>query len=452
MIMTISTKYLLKGSLWTIGAFGFGQVVRVVTSVVLAQLLAPDLFGIMLIVSSLRSGIELLSDVGIFQSMVYHDKANDPNFYNTAWTLGVIRSVGLWLIALVVAVPAAQFYQSPILLFVLPLTAFNSVLVGFTSVGGILLRKRLQVAKLYAFDIIVAFFSAIASILFAYLSRTVWALVFGGLFSSALTMIGSYFLLPDVRQKLYLSKRFAGEILQYGKWILVSSTIYFLASNFDRLYFAKVTELKLLGVYGIASSISALVTVLVSKLSNDVVFPFIAAHAQLPRDELREQVASVRAKFLLLAAIGFSIFIATADLAIRVLYDERYQAAAWMLPVLFIGSWFSMIANLNNSALLGLGTPSYNAIANAFKFVFILIALPVSVNIYGLLGGIVIVALADLCRYLPGLIGLRVGRFSFGRQDFLFTLALFFLTGLLEWLRWISGIGTSFGSLLTLSH
>ena len=401
----------------------------------------------MLIVSSLRAGIELLSDVGILQSMVYDENGNDPDFYNTAWTLGVIRSIILWLIALAITVPVARFYQSSILVLVVPLTTFNIVLVGFTSVSRLLLRKRLQIAKLNIFDTITTAGSSAVSVLLAYLSPTIWALVFGGLFSSAVTMFGSYFLIRDVRQKLYLYKRFAWEILDYGKWIFVSSTIYFLSTNFDRLYLPKVIPLKLFGVYGIAISISGLTSMLVLQLGQDVLFPFITAHLQAPRSELREQVASIRGKFLVLAALGFSLLVATADLAIEILYDERYHAASWMLPVLFIGSWFSMMGHLNESTLLGLGKPSYNAIANAFKFLLILIGLPLSVRIYGLLGGITVIASADLFRYLPGLLGLRRERFSFGMQDFLFTLALFFLIGLWEWLRWVSGFGTSFESL-----
>ena len=36
--------------------------------------------------------------------------------------------------------------------------------------------------------------------------------------------------------------------------------------------------------------------------------------------------------FLVVAGIGFSLLAAMADLPIRILYDQRYQAAEWMLP------------------------------------------------------------------------------------------------------------------------
>lgn len=447
--MAISIGFFLRGAAWTIGAYGLGQALRLATNVFLARLLAPELFGIMTIVNSLRMGIELLSDVGIGQNIVYHKSANDPDFYNTAWSLQAIRSVLLWLVALAVAVPVARFYETPILVYIVPLVAFSMVLSGFTSVSRSLLQKRLQIGRLNAFDVIMSVISSAAHVIFALLSPTIWALAFGGVFGSAVTMVGSYFLLPDIKQKFHLSKRFVSEILHFGKWIFVSSIIYFLSTNFDRLYLAKVIPLELLGVYGIARSLSELLGQVVLRLGNYVLFPLIASLSHIPRSDLRSQLASIRAKFLLVAAIGFSLFVAMADFPIKILYDERYQAAQWMLPILVVGSWFSILAVINESTLLGLGKPSYGAFSNGLKFAFLLIGLPLGVQTNGVLGGVMVISLCDLCRYVPIFIGQKRERFSFGRQDLFLTLAMLLMTGLWEWLRWLSGFGTSFDSLPT---
>ena len=62
-------------------------------------------------------------------------------------------------------------------------------------------------------------------------------------------------------------------------------------------------------------------------------------------------------------------------------------------------------------------------------------------------GGVVVVALADLCRYFPTLLGQIRERFSFGRQDLLMTLAVFLMICLLEYARYSFGFGTSFDTL-----
>jgi len=186
---------------------------------------------------------------------------------------------------------------------------------------------------------------------------------------------------------------------------------------------------------------------LVLRLGNIVLFPFVASHSQAPRDDLRSKLTSIRMKFLLLAAFGCALFVATADIAIKILYDERYHAASWILPLLVVGSWFSVLAYVNESTLLGLGKPSYAAISNAIKLAFLLIGLPIMVKSFGLLGGVAVVALSDLCRYFPVLVGQRRERFSFGMQDLLLTCAVFVIIALLEWLRWSFGFGTSFDNL-----
>ena len=66
---------------------------------------------------------------------------------------------------------------------------------------------------------------------------------------------------------------------------------------------------------------------------------------------------------------------------------------------------------------------------------------------YGLIGAVVFVGVADLWRYIPVLIGQRRERFSFGIQDLFITLAVILLIAFWEWLRWLSGFGTSFESL-----
>jgi len=443
MSVAISSRFLLKGAVWTIGAYGAGQAVRLATNIVLARLLAPELFGIMLVVYSLRTGFALISDIGIGQNIVYNKNAEDPDFYNTAWTLEIIRSVILWLVCLAVATPVAQFYQSPVLAWVLPIAALSLVISGLSSASRYLVQKRLQVARLSAYETLIALVGSAASVLFAYLSPTIWALVLAGLFASLAQTAGSYLLLPDVKQRLYISKVFALQILHFGKWIFVSSIVYFLSMNFDRLFLAKEVPFELLGVYGISRSISELLGMLFLRLGNVVLFPFIASHSRTPRAVLRKELAPIRARFLLAAAVVFSLFAATADLAITIIYDERYRAATWMLPVLVIGSWFTILANINESTLLGLGRPSYTALSNGAKFALMLIALPFSLRSSGLLGCVTVIALIDIARYVPILLGQRREGFSFGGQDALMTFAVVLLIGLWEWLRWLLGLGTS---------
>jgi O-antigen/teichoic acid export membrane protein len=113
--------------------------------------------------------------------------------------------------------------------------------------------------------------------------------------------------------------------------------------NFDRIYLAKFVPLAFLGVYGIARSMADLLSMASMYLGKTALFPIIASQSRTGRAELHKQLAPLRARLLLLAALGVSLSIAMADLVVRFIYDARYQDAGWMLSVLILGSWFSVL-------------------------------------------------------------------------------------------------------------
>ena len=180
------------------------------------------------------------------------------------------------------------------------------------------------------------------------------------------------------------------------------------------------------------------------RLGSGVIFPFISSHLHMPRIELHKQLTPIRLTFLLGSSHRpLCLYNGLADLVIKLLYDQRYYASSWMLPLLSIGSWFAIISNLNESTVLGLGQPQYGAFANSTKFGFLLIGLTLCAGYFGVLGAIVIISLSELARYIPILIGQRREIFSFGRQDLMMTLVMFGLIGIFEWIRWRLGFGTS---------
>ena len=77
------------GSLWTIAGYGTTQVLRFASNLLLARWLFPQAFGLMAIVNGVIQGLAMLSDVGIGQSIIRHHRSDDPEFYNTAWTLQI---------------------------------------------------------------------------------------------------------------------------------------------------------------------------------------------------------------------------------------------------------------------------------------------------------------------------------------------------------------------------
>ena len=96
----LSRWSLLKGVGTTVGAYGAGRVVRLAGSIALARLLTPELFGIIAIVNSVRTGIDL--HFGCRRRPIHHSKQErrrsrilqhrmDPKGSSVAFFFGLSR-------------------------------------------------------------------------------------------------------------------------------------------------------------------------------------------------------------------------------------------------------------------------------------------------------------------------------------------------------------------------
>jgi O-antigen/teichoic acid export membrane protein len=434
---------------WTSGSYGVAQALRLLNNVILARLLAPPIFGLMAIVNAIRTGIELLSDVGIIQNIVSNPRGDDPNFYDTAWTLQAVRGLLLAALCILLAVPAARFFSYPQLAAILPVASLFFVFTGFDSTARGLLQKKLQVARLGLFEIALAVVTLIANVGVALVTRTVWALVLGSVITGTATLIMSFLYIPGLRHRFMIDPVSARQLLKFGKWVFFSSIVYFFAMNFDRLYFAKQISLAQLGVYGIARGLADMITLFVARASNFVLFPTVAAAGLAPAD-LRPRLLRGRKTLLLAAAIGVGAFLALSDLTIRLLYDPRYSEAGAILPILCVGVWFGILTATNDSILMGCSRPAYPAISNAAKLATYVVGVPLAFTFYGFIAAVAVISVGEIVKYVALWILSHKEHLHFGRDDLILTAA--FVASAVAMREFVHALGWTGGFITIFPH
>lgn len=405
---------LLRKIVWTAGTFGASFALKLGSNVVLTRLLAPEIFGVMVIVNSLRLGLELLSDVGIEQNIVSHKDGLKHEYFNTAWTVQILRGALLSCLFLLISPLLAKWYAVDVRIF--QVIALAPFLTGCASTSIFVLVKNMQVRERNMFELRAEFLNFAICVALALITPTVWALVLGALLSITLRSALSY-RIPRPAHRLMLDRGRVTEIWHFGKWIIVSSLVMYVSTNFDRLYLGRISPLHLLGIYGIARTISDLPTTLARRLSYQVIFPALAAAGTEGSTSTLAELRSTRLKFLLLAAAALGVGSALADVAIGLLFDPRYHEAGWMLSLLLIGGTFSVLSTLNEAMLLGAGRPAFTSATNVLRFAFLAVALPVGYHLAGFFGAIAASILSEAARYVFVGIGQRRIGMTFWQQD-----------------------------------
>lgn len=438
---------LLGAAGWVAVSFAGVQVLRLCTNVVLAWILAPELLGTMLIINTLRTGGELLTDVGIGQNIVTNRRGNEPAFYNTAWTIQILRGLLLFALALAATLPVSRLYENVQLQALLPISATIFVITGFTSPARFLLQKNMEVRTLVLLDLGGSAFSTVVHIGLALYSPTIWALIWGLLIGTAGPALASFFLMDWRSVRLQFERPAAVSIIHFGKWIFVSSLIYFLAMNFDRLYFADMIPLATLGIYGIARNFSDTAMQLFQRIGSLLIFPKISSLSERGGD-LRSKIAPVRIAALVAGAVALAMGVAVADRFIDLLYDDRYRAAGLYLTVLLLGSWFAILATMAESMLFGVGKPASVAAGNAVKLALIAAGLPLFLTRYGMVAALITFFVAEFLRYVVLTVRKRSVGLAFLRQDLIATLLFFGLVLLFREVTMLFGLTSGIGGWL----
>ncbi|RYH53166.1 MAG: hypothetical protein EON54_13915, partial [Alcaligenaceae bacterium] len=406
-----------SGSIWIMGAFGAGQVLRLALNIVLAALLSEDAFALMAIITALLIGLAMFSDVGLQQNVVQSPRGDEPVFLNTVWTLQVIRGLLLAGVAAALSWPLSLLYgaNDPAayeLRWLVPLAALSAIVDGFRSSAALLAVRHLKVARLTAIDVCYQVFNAIALLTLVWFFRSVYALVVGGLLSSVLHMALTYWMLSGPRPRFALEREAVMSIVSFGKWIFLSTLITFLAVQIDRLAFGAWYPLAEVGVYSIAASLAMVVSTLVGRLQSAIMFPWYS-RVLAQGIGLADVFPKVTAPVLIMSSYLVALLAAGAGSFFELAYDHRYAHAAILLPVLAAGVWFSAVEGLYVSAFLALGRPQWVAVSSATKVVSFVLLMWLAVRFgWGLTMAAVMVSASEMiraicCRYMGAKVGLR---------------------------------------------
>ena len=374
-----------RGAAISLAGQSAAQLLRLLGNLVLARLLFPEAFGLMAIVYLVLTGLEMVSNLGIQPAIVRHDRGEEGDFLDTAWTLQLLRGAALWAAGSALAPAIARVYGEPQLVSILPVACAASLLMGATSTKLIVLTRRLTLGRVMGIEIAAQLGALLAMTAIAFVYRSVWALVIGGLVAAAVRLVASHVAVPGPRNRIRWEPHAASELFSFGKWLFVSSFFGFLATQIDVAMLGRLLPLGLLGVYSIGVMLPNLLRDVSSRLIQAVLMPALSESNRQSRHALKQSFESARRVLLpagLAAALGTA---AIAPAFFDYLYDDRYAQAGWIAQLAMLRFWFTYLHNSSGRVLLAVGDSRGFAIGNIARTLtigagcvggFVLAALP----------------------------------------------------------------------------
>ena len=331
------------------------------SKVILARILVPQELGLIVIVLSIISLFQVLTEVGIKQSVIQNKSGALPEYLNMAWWFQGLRGAGLYVIAFLATPLLCRFYfaakpeilalHTPEELLALVRVAFLAILFwGFGSPRAYVLEKEFRFGKAVFLSQGGAALGAVVTIVLTVVMRNVWAMVIGFASMGLLGCLLSYILCP-FRPRLSFDRESFQEIYRFARGVLGLPLLTYIAFNIDVLVAGKLVSTSLVGFYGMALVLARAPQDLFSRIISPILIPAFAE-----KQDNKESLCMAALKITKFTALfGFplvALAIICSKTVLSLVYGEQYSAVAVPFSLLCIYALLLILATILGLSLI----------------------------------------------------------------------------------------------------
>lgn len=323
------SKRLATGGAWVLGSrfviSGFGLAY----TIILARLLVPEDFGLVAIAATIALIAAAATELSMSEALVQNP---DPSadHYNTAFTLNVLRALGLSLLLVALSKPIANLYEDLRLVAILWAIAGANIITGFKNPRLAMMLRNLVFWQDFVLRFGEKLFSLAAAVTVALIWQSYWALIAGMVAGQLVSVILSYVIVP-FWPRINLSKW--RELFSFSIWLTLRQLVNQANWNLDKLLLGYVLGTRELGFYTVGDRLAGVPTREVTAPVAQVAFP---GFTKMAGDIPRLQRGYTRAQTLLTAAalatgIGFAV---AAEPFVLFFLGEQWQQVVPVIQVL----------------------------------------------------------------------------------------------------------------------
>lgn len=246
-IKNINKTTAIKSSIWKLMESYLSKGVSMVVSIILARLIAPEVFGIIALTTVFINLTDILIQAGFSTTLIRKESVSDED-YSTVLGISIISSTVLYLIIFICAPIIADIYETPQLTPVLRVISLILFCQAFAAVRTAAVTRAMRFKTLFVCTIVSNIVSGTLGIVLALLGYDVWALVAHHLCQQiVLTVL--LFATVHIKFRFKISKRSVHEIVPPSLQILSSSLLSFLGDSLYSVAIGKVYSIEALGYY-----------------------------------------------------------------------------------------------------------------------------------------------------------------------------------------------------------
>jgi len=317
------------------------QLIRFGIVAILANLLAPEDFGLLAMVTVFTNFFGMISDLGLNAAVIQKKELKKEEIFSVFWLIilfGIILTLIFWGLSPLIA----KFYQRKELVSITIVLGVSFFLNSFASVPVALLAREMKFGLLSINEIIAVTLSGGGAIYLAFSGMGVWALVMQNIIYSFVYSMVNMYAAKYVPQFIFKISKIK-DMISFGGNLILFNLVNYFARNADNLLIGKFLGSNALGYYDLAYQIMLFPLRRISWTIGEVMFPALS--------RVQHTLSTVRDAYLravrMIASITFPAMLGLWIIApefIKIILGSKW------LPILYILRVFCLIGAFQSIA------------------------------------------------------------------------------------------------------
>ena len=323
-----------------------------VVSIVLARILAPELYGIIALINVYLLVLNIFVDSGLGSALIQKKDADDVDF-SSVFFFNIGMCTALYVVMYFAAPAIASFYDNTELVPVIRVASLTLIISGVKNVQQAYVSRHMLFKRFFYSTLIGTVFAAVVGIAMAYMGYGIWALIAQNLLNTAVDTLVLW-ITVKWRPKRFFSFERLKSLWSFGWRILASSLFGTGYRQVWQLVIGKVFSPSDLAYYNRGESLPNVITGNVDSTINSVLFPAMSKK----QDSVEELKAMTRRSMTVSVYIMAPLMMglaATAPVTVRLLLTDKWAGCVPYLRVFCVVHMFLPIQSANLSAIKALG-------------------------------------------------------------------------------------------------
>jgi len=184
-----------RASLWTVGGKLSSKALDFISLLILARFLDPGDFGVVAMAMTSVQIVEALSELPLSSVLLNYQKPTDDMF-NTAFTLAVMRCIGIWVLLSALSWPMSILYHEPRLIGLQCALAFAPAMRVLGNQRLVEYARVFDFRRDVAIDGVAKMVSLIIATTLAITTHSYWAIAVSTISTATVSTIISHILAP----------------------------------------------------------------------------------------------------------------------------------------------------------------------------------------------------------------------------------------------------------------